>query len=157
MSARAFLAACRARAVRPAGPRRSAFRGLVKIEARIESEISERQLSVRSEPVSFRRRLRMSFQRERAQWYAVGAAAAAIFGLVAVSPLSPLRHSSPPAPIAEVPTTPQPAADPAGLAIHVNTDSGDEDHLTASAPVAGAGVDGADHLSCRGRSAGRAG
>lgn len=108
-----------------------------KIEARIESQISERQLSVRSEPGSFRRRLRMSFQRERAQWYAVGAAAAAIFGLVAISPLSPLRHSSPPAPIAEVPTTPPPAADPAGLAIHVNTDSGDEDHLTASAPVTG--------------------
>ncbi len=62
-----------------------------QIEARIESRLSEQLVKAKTPAGGLRRRLLLSFQRERAQWYAVGAAAAAIFGIVAISPLSPLR------------------------------------------------------------------
>lgn len=110
-----------------------------QIEARIESSLSERL--ARRQPVTggLRQRLRLSFQRDRAQWYAVGAAAAALFGVVAVSPLSPLRRGQDaPLPAAQVsPPEVLPGAGPSPATPEVPSEPGDEDHLSSSAKLSG--------------------
>lgn len=114
-----------------------------QIEARIESRLSDQLAARRTATGSLRRRLLLSFQRERAQWYAVGAAAAAIFGVVAISPLSPFRKGSDaPRPVAIADTAP--AADPAAPAgspvpptIDPTGEAGDEDHITSTVKVSG--------------------
>lgn len=111
-----------------------------QIEARIESRLSEQLVKAKTPAGGLRRRLLLSFQRERAQWYAVGAAAAAIFGIVAISPLSPLRKSSDsPSPMEATspPLPPLPAGGPLPPAMDPPDAPGDEDHITSSVKLSG--------------------
>lgn len=57
----------------------------------IEQQIAARVSRKESAPRGWRRIVSQTFQDQKAQWFAVGAAALAIVGLVAASPLSPLH------------------------------------------------------------------
>lgn len=61
-----------------------------QVEAKIAARIGQKEQA----PRGLSRILGRNFASQRAQWYAVGAAAIAIFGVVAASPLSPLRRAN---------------------------------------------------------------
>lgn len=65
-----------------------------EVWAQVEAKIAARIAQKEAEPKGLQRILGRGWTNQRAQWYAVGAAALAIFGVVAASPLSPLRKSS---------------------------------------------------------------
>ncbi|MBL8636776.1 MAG: DUF4097 family beta strand repeat protein [Myxococcales bacterium] len=62
-----------------------------QVWAQIEQQIAARVARKEATPKGLRRLLQQTFHDQKAQWFAVGAAAVAIFGIVAASPLSPLH------------------------------------------------------------------
>ena len=81
-----------------------------EVWAQIESQIAARITQKESTPRGIRRILRDAFHSQQAQWFAVGAAAVAIFGVVAASPLSPLHRGQWSAPYTVKKSQPLPAA-----------------------------------------------
>ncbi len=66
-----------------------------EVWAQIESKIADRLRQESPAPRGLRRVFASAFRSERMQWYAVAGAALAVVGMVAVSPLSPLRRATP--------------------------------------------------------------
>lgn len=63
-----------------------------QVWAQIEQQIAARVTRKEATPKGLRRLLQQTFHDQKAQWVAVGAAAVALFGIVAASPLSPLHR-----------------------------------------------------------------
>ena len=66
-----------------------------EVWAQIESKIADRLREESPAPRGLRRVFASAFRSERMQWFAVAGAALAVVGMVAVSPLSPLRRATP--------------------------------------------------------------
>lgn len=64
-----------------------------EVWAQVEAKIAARIAQKEAAPKGLERLLGRNWRSQKAQWFAVGAAAIAIFGVVAASPLSPLRKS----------------------------------------------------------------
>ncbi len=62
-----------------------------QVWAQIEQQIAARVTRKEATPKGLRRLFQQTFHDQKAQWVAVGAAAVALFGIVAASPLSPLH------------------------------------------------------------------
>lgn len=108
-----------------------------QIEKQIAARVSQK------ESRGWRRFLDHAFQGQRAQWFAVGAAAIAIFGVVAASPLSPLHKgqwfsSGTPKPVSALHL---PASSDASASDDADTNEGDdeshEEEITSSTKVSG--------------------
>ncbi|MBL9006942.1 MAG: DUF4097 family beta strand repeat protein [Myxococcales bacterium] len=82
-----------------------------EVWARIEAQIADRLRHEDPAPRGLSRVLAGAFRGQRMQWFAAAGAAAAVLGMIAISPLSPLR-STPSA----SPSTMQPLSDPSAAA-----------------------------------------
>jgi len=98
-----------------------------QVWAQIESQIAERLHKHEPAPRGLRRLLASTLRTERVQWFAVAGAALAICGMVAISPLSPLRRATPePASPAQPLAAPAAAIDSGTLAAAVDEASSDD-------------------------------
>lgn len=110
-----------------------------QIEARIANRIRQREPG----PRGLRRLLRSAFENERVQWFAVAGAALAVLGMVAVSPLSPLRKMTPEAANGMQPQSmPVAVAKAHGTALGESAMPDDNDPPTADAVVSNTKVSG---------------
>lgn len=82
-----------------------------EVWTRIEAQIVDRLRHEQPAPHGLSRVFASAFRGQRMQWFAAAGAAAAVLGMIAISPLSPLR-STPPAPAG----TMQPLANPSAAA-----------------------------------------